>query len=169
MRDLCKYYIGQLEKDLAFLFEREGFRVTKKISRGKEHCLVFIESDSLRLKFYIGPDQVDLLAGSPTAPLSWEDKIEGVVQWYSVDLIDRYLRKDSGFQMNPPDEWRNMTLDQQFHKLTRIITRHYKSIVMIFSENSSIHKKADLDEYLETLIRKARLEYEKLARNKSNE
>ena len=138
MNDPCDIFVKIIKEDLDVLFRNEGFTIIEKRAVKKEHCLIFMESNHFRIKGYYGPDYVDLLIGTKSAPLSWEDKSDGVINWYSIGLIDGYLRDDLTVHIPSAEEREINSLEVQARQITQLVNLHYTSLKTIFSQGNQI-------------------------------
>ncbi len=166
MKDPCNIFVKLIIEDLDILFRDEGFTIIDKRAVKKEHCLIFMESNHFRIKGYYGPDYVDLLIGTKAAPLSWEDKSDGVINWYSIGLIDGYLRDDLTVHIPSAEERERNSLEVQARQITQLVTQHYTSLKKMFSQGNRIQDIKNLNKYINAREQKARTMYENLARNK---
>jgi len=164
VKNNCEALIDLVHSKLSFLLKEEGFQIIEQRSDRSDYCLVFLESDIFRIKCYLGPDYVDLQFGTLAAPLSWEDKTDGITQWYSLGILDTYFRSDTNVQILTEEEWRRHTIDIQFQNIVKLINQHYPMIKEMFGKDDSIQNKEELDNHIRIRQEEARQQFEILER-----
>lgn len=92
--DECRDFIKLIKKHFKYLFKEYKFDVVHSSSaKGGEHSLVILESKDCRIKFYSSQGEVNILFGSLSSPIGWEDVINGYRYWYYASAIIDFITK----------------------------------------------------------------------------
>jgi len=86
----CPDFFEKIKQKFSYLFDLYEFEVIySKSTQGGQHSLIILESKDCRIKFYRSSGEANLLFGTLSAPIGWEDVIDGIRYWYYVlGLID---------------------------------------------------------------------------------
>lgn len=163
MSDICKKFTEKVEQKFNFLFRKKGFKfIGQKSSKG-EYCYLFLESELFRIKFYLGPDEFQVLVGTSTAPIIWGEKVNGRTHWYYLTSLVGYLENDTEVALPTLDGWRRKTHEKQIDEQYRLFRKHYRSIEKLFGKGEFKKHKKSYEQYLQLRKSEARKAYEELA------
>ncbi len=90
----CTDFLEQIKQYFGYLFDQYGFEVVhSEAARSGEYCFIVLQSRNCRIKFYRAQGEVNLLFGTLSAHIGWEDVIDGTKHWYYARSIMDFIEK----------------------------------------------------------------------------
>jgi hypothetical protein len=165
-RDVCKEFVNDILEHLDSLFRKRGFLIIRiDLSERKDRCLVILKSELFQIKLYSAPDEINVLIGTLSAPLTWAHDQDGEKAWYFIRAIVNFLRGDYPTPDWPRKvSWSDMTLDRQMDEMSEMLLTYYEGIEDLFSHGNFEKRRSEYEAYSEVLSEKIRREYEEFAR-----
>ncbi|HOJ49350.1 MAG TPA: hypothetical protein PKW55_00885 [Spirochaetota bacterium] len=96
-----------------------------------------MESKDCRIKFYSSQGEVNILFGTLSSPLLWDDVINGTRYWYFVRGIIDFLQKkhiDAKELLNKARM--SLTQEQQLAELSTELEPICKKVIQLFREDN---------------------------------
>jgi len=159
MSDVCSDFVEQIHQQFGFLFGEKGFRVVHADQAGGEHCLLVLDSGRFRIKLTRAPDEIHVLLGGPTAPLVWEENVEGQTHWYHLHLVVAYLSGSLDVHIPDPEAWAERTIERQMGRLSGMLLDHYGEVEDLFGKGKFELVKTDYELFVEALEAAAMRQY----------
>jgi hypothetical protein len=146
----CAEFLELIRKHFSYLFEGNEFEpIAAEEDRVGEHCLVILQSSSVRLKFIVDRGSVEATLGTLSSPLTWEDLPSGQVEWFSLREVAEYLRDEPRKSSKELQELGNrlfgMSPDEHLKWLSEMIRPVLGQAIQLFRGDPS--SRAGLIEY----------------------
>lgn len=149
--DTCSEVLGEVTHALDYLFDDFGFEVLAvQPGSGGGRCLIVLSSEQCRLRVIFNRGDLEVAVGAVSAPVSWEDKIAGVTEWYYLRGVLNYVRN-----IEPPNlddllkEVPFLILEQKLAKVAIDLKPDCWKVVQLFQKEQFEARKRELDRYLQ--------------------
>ncbi len=130
----CPDFLELIKRNFGYLFDLYGFEtVYSKSAQGGQNCLIVLESKDCRIKFYRSQGEANLLFGTLSAPLGWEDVIDGTRHWYFARGIIDFVQKNPVNAKELLNQTRrSLTEEEQLAELSVKLKPICKQIIQLF-------------------------------------
>ncbi len=149
--DTCTELLETVRHFLDYLFDDFGFSVTAvKPASTDGRCLIVLSSGQCRFRIVFNRGDLEVAVGPLSAPVSWEDTIAGVRQWYylrsALDYVrdDKYPDLDSLLRPVP-----FLTLEQKLAQAASDLKPDCWNVIQFFQEDRFVTKQRELDRFLQ--------------------
>jgi len=134
----CRDFIKLIKKHFKYLFKEYKFDVVHSSSaRGGEHCLVILESKDCRIKFYSSQGEVNILFGTLSSPIGWEDVINGYRFWYYASAIIDFITRTSVDTAHIFSKVRaSKSEEEQLKDLSEKLYPLFEDVIQLFREDN---------------------------------
>ncbi len=149
----CLDLVQLLKKHYGYLFNQFDFRVilSEDYSGNNERRFVILESNECRIKLSDELGYINIMMGTLSAPLIWEDEVQGVVYWYYLGNVLDFLenKPTDYFDMQKQDEilWA-MSVPERFVFWSERLKPVCRKAFDIFRQDA-ISSRIELDVYLQ--------------------
>jgi len=135
----CPDFLELIKQNFGYLFDLYGFEaVYTKSARGGENCLIVLESKDCRIKFYRSQGEANLLFGTSSAPLGWEDVIDDTRHWYFARGIIDFVQKNPVNAKELLNQTRrSLTEEEQLAELSLKLKPICKQIIQLFKGDNT--------------------------------
>ena len=149
MLTTCTELLEQITQHFDYLFSQYGFLVIHaEDAEVGEHCLIVLESTDCRVKFYTSQGEANLLFGTMSAPISWENIVQGTRHWYYIRGILNFLeRRPLDLEQVLQEVGSSKTVEQQLAELSRKLEPVCDQVLGLFRKNVLNHWQAEYEHY----------------------
>jgi hypothetical protein len=147
---VCDELLATVKQYLSFLFEDFGFTVTTVKPVPEDwRCLIVLSSGQCRFRIIDSQGDLEFAVGPLSAPISWEDTLAGVTQWYYVKSALDYVRGkkylDLATLRRPMPL---LSFQQEVAKAASDLKPDCGKVVQLFGEDTFMSERRELDQFL---------------------
>lgn len=161
----CADFLRQIRQYFRYLFDLYGFEVVhSKAARSGEYCLIVLQSGDCRIKFYRVQGEVNLLFGTLSAHIGWEDVIDGTRHWYYARSIMDFIEKKPVDVRESLLEIRTVkTEDQQLAELSTRLQPVCDHVIRFFREDTFERWRREYEQFEQEQNEEFRKQFERLS------
>jgi hypothetical protein len=149
--DTCSEVLDAVRHFLDYLFDDFGFVVSAVIpGSGGGRCLIVLSSERCRFRVIFNRGDLEVAVGTLSAPVSWEDKIAGVTQWYYLRGALDYVKNAEHPNLNDlrrPVPF--LTLEQKLAEVAADLKSDCWKVIKLFQKDNFDTRQCELDRYLQ--------------------
>lgn len=164
----CSELLEKIRRHLPFLFGQYGFKVIhEEENRRGENCLVVLESGACRLRFIQHLSELYVGIGTLSAPIVWEDTVDGVKCWYDLDYVLLFVKAEPlKIEDLIPDEIPFLTIDEQLRDLSTELEPVCDEVINLFREDSFNRWQEEFRKWKDERDREFKRQYEEWKRKR---
>jgi|GEM_PF-1049863 len=161
----CVDFLKQIKHYFSYLFYLYGFEVVHSESaKSGENCLIVLQSNNCRIKFYRTQGEVNLLFGTLLAQIGWENVVDGVRHWYYarsvMDFIEKKLLDVKELLQRIGGTVR--TEDQQMAELSPRLKPLCNLVIQFFKEDTFEQRCQEYEKFEQEQNEEFRRQFEKI-------